>query len=59
LTCFSAIAQNGSLNTTSETTLGLSAFNCKYDEPGYMTLKANRVGLNLSDVSVCETNRGT
>ena len=48
LTSFSAIAQNGTLTTASESTLGLSAFNYKYDEPGYMTLKANRVGLNYS-----------
>jgi hypothetical protein len=48
LTCFSAIAQNGSLNTASESTVGLSALNYKYDEPGYMMLKANRVGLNYS-----------
>ena len=48
LTSLSAIAQNGTLTTASESTLGLSAFNYKYDEPGYMTLKANRVGLNYS-----------
>ena len=43
-----ALAQNPSLASTSESTLGLSAFNYKYDEPGYMTLKTNRVGLNYS-----------
>ena len=48
LTSLSAIAQNGTLTTASESSLGLSAFNYKYDEPGYMTLKANRVGLNYS-----------
>lgn len=48
LTGLSAIAQNGSLTTASESTLGLSAFHYKYVEPGYMTLKANRVGLNYS-----------
>jgi hypothetical protein len=47
-TSLSAIAQNGTLTTASESTLGLSAFNYKYDEPGYMTLKANKVGLNYS-----------
>jgi hypothetical protein len=41
-------AQTASLATTSESTLGLSAFIYKYDEPGYMALKANRVGLNYS-----------
>jgi hypothetical protein len=48
LTCLSAFAQTTSLNTVSESTLGVSAFRYKYDEPGYMTLKANRVGLNYS-----------
>jgi hypothetical protein len=43
-----AFAQNTSLATASESTLGLSTSNYKYDEPGYMTLKANRVGLNYS-----------
>jgi hypothetical protein len=43
-----ALAQNASLATASESSFGLSAFNYKYDEPGYMTLKANRVGLNYS-----------
>ncbi len=43
-----AFAQNPSLATASESALGLSAFNYKYDEPGYMTLKANRWGLNYS-----------
>lgn len=43
-----AFAQNASLATASESSLGLSAFSYKYDEPGYMTLKANRVGLNYS-----------
>jgi len=48
LTSMPTFAQNANLATTSESTLGLSAFNYKYDEPGYMTLKANRVGLNYS-----------
>lgn len=43
-----AFAQNTGMATVSESTLGISAFNYKYDEPGYMTLKANRVGLNYS-----------
>jgi hypothetical protein len=43
-----AFAQNVSLATASESTLGFTAFNYKYDEPGYMALKANRVGLNYS-----------
>ena len=43
-----ALSQNTSLVTASESALGLSAFNYKYDEPGYMSLKANRVGLNYS-----------
>lgn len=41
-------AQNSSLSTASESSLGLSAFNYKYDEPGYMTLKAKRVGINFA-----------
>jgi len=48
LSYLDTVAQNLNLATTTESTLGLSAFNYKYDEPGYMTLKANRVGLNYS-----------
>ncbi len=43
-----AVAQNPSLATASESAVGLSTFNYKYDEPGYMTIKSNRVGLNYS-----------
>lgn len=48
LSSLPAIAQNFSLSTATESTIGISAFNYKYDEPGYMTLKANRVGLYYS-----------
>ena len=48
LICLPALAQTSSLHTVSESTLGISAFRYKYDEPGYMTLKANRLGLNYS-----------
>lgn len=41
-------SQNASLGTSSESNLGITAFNYKYDEPGYMSLNANRVGLNYS-----------
>ena len=40
--CLPAAAQNNSLTTTSENTFGVSASNYKYDEPGYMSLKATK-----------------
>jgi hypothetical protein len=48
LTYLPAVAQTSSLHTLSQSTLGITAFRYKYDEPGYMTLKANRLGLNYS-----------
>jgi len=47
---FSAAAsQAPSLATASENTFGISASNYKYDEPGYMTLKATKLGLDFSN----------
>lgn len=46
--CLPADAQNDSLATTSENTFGVSASNHKYDEPGYMTLKAIKFGFDFS-----------
>jgi len=48
LACLSVAAQIPSLATSSENTFGISASNYKYDEPGYMTLKATKLGLDLS-----------
>jgi hypothetical protein len=48
LACVSAAAQTPSLATASESTFGISASNYKYDEPGYMTLKATKLGLDFS-----------
>jgi hypothetical protein len=48
LGCVSAAAQYPSLGTSSENTFGISASNYKYDEPGYMTLKATKLGLDFS-----------
>lgn len=43
-----AAAQNNSLATISENTFGVSASNYKYDEPGFMTLKATKFGFDFS-----------
>jgi len=48
LACVSAAAQTPSLATSSENSFGISASNFKYDEPGYMTLKAAKLGLDFS-----------
>jgi len=48
LACLPAAAQSPSLATSSENTFGISATNYKYDEPGYMTLKATKLGLDFS-----------
>jgi hypothetical protein len=48
LTCVPAAAQSPSLATTSENTFGISSSNYKYDEPGYMKLKATKLGLDFS-----------
>ena len=44
----SAFAQNAELATKSEKTVGLTLLSYKYDEPSYMTLKANKVGIDFS-----------
>ena len=43
-----AFAQNTELATKSEKTVGLTVASYKYDEPSYMTLKANKVGIDFS-----------
>lgn len=43
-----AFAQNTELATKSEKTVGLTLASYKYDEPSYMTLKANKVGIDFS-----------
>ncbi len=43
-----ASAQTTGLTTISENTFGVSASNYKYDEPGYMTLKATKFGFDIS-----------
>jgi hypothetical protein len=48
LACLPAVAQSPSLATSSENTFSISASNYKYDEPGYMTLKATKLGLDFS-----------
>ena len=48
LACLPSAAQSPSLATASENTFGISASNYKYDEPGYMTLKATKLGLDFS-----------
>jgi len=52
LACLPAAAQTPSLATSSENTLGISASNYKYDEPGFMTLKATKLGLDFSSTYV-------
>lgn len=44
----SAFAQTAELATKSEKTVGLTLAGYKYDEPSYMTLKANKVGIDFS-----------
>lgn len=44
----SAFAQSSDLATKSEKTVGLTLSSYKYDEPSYMTLKANKVGIDFS-----------
>ena len=44
----SANAQTSDLATKSENSYALSLSNYKYDEPGYMTLKAQKIGLAYS-----------
>lgn len=44
----SAFAQNADLATKSEKTVGFTLSSYKYDEPSYMTLKANKVGIDFS-----------
>jgi Outer membrane protein beta-barrel domain len=43
-----AFAQTAELATKSENTVGLTLASYKYDEPSYMTLKANKVGIDFS-----------
>ena len=43
-----AYAQNAELATKSEKTAGITLSSYKYDEPSYMTLKANKVGIDFS-----------
>jgi hypothetical protein len=43
-----AFAQTAELATKSEKTVGLTLASYKYDEPSYMTLKANKVGIDFS-----------
>ena len=43
-----ASAQNAELVTKSEKTVGITLSSYKYDEPSYMTLKANKVGIDFS-----------
>jgi hypothetical protein len=44
----SAFAQNAELATKSEKTVGLTLASYKYEEPSYMTLKANKLGIDFS-----------
>ena len=44
----SAFAQNADLATKSEKAVGLTLLSYKYDEPSYMTLKANKMGIDFS-----------
>lgn len=44
----SAFAQSVELATKSEKTVGLTLASYKYDEPSYMTLKANKLGIDFS-----------
>jgi hypothetical protein len=44
----SAFAQSAELATKSEKTVGLTLASYKYEEPSYMTLKANKVGIDFS-----------
>jgi hypothetical protein len=44
----STFAQNAELATKSEKTVGLTLASYKYDEPSYMTLTANKVGVDFS-----------
>ena len=46
--CLPASSQSTSLATASENTFGISAAKYKYDEPGYMTLKATKIGFDFS-----------
>ena len=48
LLAYSAFAQNPDLATKSEKTVGFTLSSYKYDEPSYMTLKANKVGIDFS-----------
>jgi len=48
LACVPAAAQPSSLTTATENNFGISASKYKYDEPGYMTLKATKLGVDLS-----------
>lgn len=43
-----AFAQNADLSTKSEKSVGLTISSYKYEEPSYMTLKATKVGIDLS-----------
>ena len=43
-----AFAQINQLSTKSEQSIGITLASYKYDEPGYMTLKANKVGIDFS-----------
>jgi hypothetical protein len=44
----SAFGQNTELATKTEKTVGLTLLNYKYNEPSYMTLKANKIGIDFS-----------
>ena len=44
----STFAQNADLATKSEKSVGITLSSYKYDEPSYMTLKANKVGIDFS-----------
>ena len=44
----SAFAQTAEMATKSEKTVGMTLASYKYDEPSYMTLKANKVGIDFS-----------
>jgi hypothetical protein len=44
----SSFAQNSELATKSEKTVGLTFASYKYDEPSYMTMKANKLGIDFS-----------
>ena len=44
----STFAQNEALASKSENSVGITLSSYKYDEPSYMTLKANKVGIDFS-----------